>query len=138
MEKRQSIAEQLFEAALDLPRAQRAAFLDAACHETPEVRSAVESLLAENDRLSGFLSDSPYKPQPETAAADKQHRLQPGMRLGRYLIVEPLGAGGMGVVYRARDEKLERMVAIKMLAPGMLSGDRAGTTFARRPSLWPD
>ncbi len=129
MEKRQSIAEQLFEAALDLPRAQRAAFLDAACHETPEVRSAVESLLAENDRLSGFLSDSPYKPQPETAAADKQHRLQPGMRLGRYLIVEPLGAGGMGVVYRARDEKLERMVAIKMLAPGMLSGDRARNHF---------
>jgi len=129
MEKRQSIAEQLFGDALDLPRAQRAAFLDVACHGTPEVRRAVESLLAENERLSGFLSESPYKPLPDTAAAGEHHLLKPGTRLGRYLILEPLGAGGMGVVYRARDEKLERLVAIKMLAPGVLSGEAARKHF---------
>ena len=57
--------------------------------------------------------------------------LAAGTRLGRYVIVEPLGSGGMGVVYRARDEKLDRVVAIKMLAPGVLSGDEARRHFRR-------
>ena len=43
-----------------------------------------------------------------------------GQRLGRYRIEEEIGAGGMGVVYRAHDSKLEREVAIKVLAPGTL------------------
>ncbi len=67
MESRENIAEQLFGEALELPRERRGAFLDAACPGTPEVRSAVESMLAVHDRLSGFLSESPYKKAEETA-----------------------------------------------------------------------
>jgi serine/threonine protein kinase/tetratricopeptide (TPR) repeat protein len=49
--------------------------------------------------------------------------LAPGTRLGRYAVVAPLGAGGMGEVYRARDARLDREVAIKVLAAGA-AGDR--------------
>src|SRR5437762_6178923 len=48
--------------------------------------------------------------------------LSPGSRLGRYEILNPLGAGGMGEVYRARDTRLDRDIAIKVL-PGSFSGD---------------
>jgi len=103
----------------------------------PEVRREADSLLAENDRMSVFPSKSPHaKPDPEAetlagTAAGRAGSLPAGSRLGRYLIVEPLGAGGMGVVYRARDEKLERAVAIKMLAQGLLTGDEARRHFHR-------
>src|ERR1700678_56399 len=58
-------------------------------------------------------------------------RLKAGTRVGRHTIVEPLGAGGMGVVYRARDEKLERDVAIKLLIPGMFASDDARNRFRK-------
>src|SRR5262245_31043181 len=48
--------------------------------------------------------------------------LDPGARLGPYEVVTPLGAGGMGEVYRARDTRLDRTVAIKIL-PAALAGD---------------
>jgi Tol biopolymer transport system component/predicted Ser/Thr protein kinase len=132
MEKRASIAERIFGEALEVPRAERSAFLDRACRGAPEVRRVVEDLLAENDRLSGFLSASPYeKGEGNTVAGGVAGSLAAGTRLGRYVILEPLGAGGMGVVYRARDEKLERVVAIKMLPSGVLTGEEARRHFRR-------
>jgi serine/threonine-protein kinase len=54
-----------------------------------------------------------------------------GARFGPYRVVAPLGAGGMGVVYRARDERLERDVALKVLPPGFLSDENARERFRR-------
>ncbi len=127
MEKRASITEQVFGEALEVPRGERAAFLDDVCRGAPEVRRAVEALLAENDRLSGFLSVSPVQMSDVSGAES----LASGARLGRFAIIERLGSGGMGVVYRARDEKLEREVAIKMLQPGVLTGEEARSRFRR-------
>src|SRR5579859_7205524 len=52
-----------------------------------------------------------------------------GQRLSHYRITEQIGAGGMGVVYRARDEQLDRDVAIKVLPPGSLADDAARKRF---------
>ncbi|HYW47238.1 MAG TPA: protein kinase [Bryobacteraceae bacterium] len=54
-----------------------------------------------------------------------------GESLGHYRILEKIGAGGMGVVYRARDERLERDVAIKVLPAGMLSDENARKRFRK-------
>jgi serine/threonine protein kinase len=54
-----------------------------------------------------------------------------GHRLSHYRIVEQIGAGGMGVVYRAHDEQLDRDVAIKVLPPGSLADDLARKRFRK-------
>jgi serine/threonine protein kinase/Tol biopolymer transport system component len=55
--------------------------------------------------------------------------IEAGQTIGRYRIEEKIGAGGMGVVYRAYDEKLERDLAIKILAPGALDDEAARKRF---------
>jgi len=52
-----------------------------------------------------------------------------GRTLGHYRVLEQIGAGGMGIVYRARDERLERDIALKVLPPGTLADDGAGKRF---------
>jgi hypothetical protein len=132
MEMPEQAAERLFGEALDVPRGQRGAFVERACAGVPQLRRMVEDLLDENDRLSGFLSAPLYRSAQGTATAAVSPLGAAGtLLLERYRIVERLGAGGMGVVYRARDEKLEREVAIKMLQPGVLTGEEARARFRR-------
>ena len=133
MDKQDEAAKQLFGEAVDLPRHRRSAFLDGACAGESALRRVVEDLLDRNDRLSGFLSEPAYmQAAAEAGMASQTVVLTAGARLlERYVIIGNLGAGGMGVVYRARDEKLNRDVAIKMLQRGLLTSDEARSRFRR-------
>jgi serine/threonine protein kinase len=102
-------AEELFHAALERVPEARAAFLDGACDDS-DLRRHVERLASEADRAGSFLE----RPALDLAAAPPAESLV-GREFGAYRIVSLLGAGGMGEVYRARDRKLMRDVAIKFL-----------------------
>ncbi len=107
--------KEIFWAALEKNPADRAALLDQCCGDDPSLRKEVESLLVNYDRES-FLE----KPIEEAAAGlFEQDAPQTfvGSQLGPYAVRGEIGRGGMGVVYLAHDTRLDRPVAIKMLAP---------------------
>ena len=108
--------ERLYHAALEQAPAERAVFLDEACADDPDLRAEVDSLLAAAAGGDAFL-EAPALEVTARALAAELPRLAVGQRLGAYQILAPLGAGGIGEVYTARDTRLERTVALKVLSP---------------------
>jgi eukaryotic-like serine/threonine-protein kinase len=112
---RWTAADRLFDAALERKPHERAAFLGEACAGDEELQRAVESLL-ENARDAGrFLETPALELIAERHAGGRGAPLARGARLGSFEIESAIGAGGMGEVYRARDTRLNRAVALKVL-----------------------
>lgn len=121
----------LFNRALELSPDERAEFLrretgadEATCRE-------VESLLAAHPEAEGFLSDSPVRSVGADDPPAIVGSLPPGTRLGAFEILGLLGAGGMGEVHRARDTRLDREVAIKVLSRDLADDPRGRERFER-------
>src|SRR5215471_19939753 len=109
--------EQLYHEALEHEPGERSRFLQKACADET-VRTEVESLLGCETQAEGYL-ETPALEVTAEALAEGRARSMLGRVLGHYQIVTFLGAGGMGEVYRARDSRIGRDVAIKVLPPGI-------------------
>jgi len=139
-------AKALFQAAVERPREERDAFLAAAAGDDDTLRREVASLLAADASNASFLEQLPVASDsvlatPLVAEAAPENHGQPdavlsaGLRVGPYEIVAALGAGAMGEVYRARDTRLNRDVALKVL-PGLFARDPGRLArFAREAQL---
>ena len=113
--------ERICEATLKRGASERASYLKKVCGEDEDLRLEVEQLLAHEETAKGFLDAPALDTAANVLAEDRSPSLL-GQQIGSYQIQSPLGAGGMGVVYLARDTRLERDVAIKVL-PSAFSTD---------------
>ena len=105
-------ARDLFLAVVELPRPERAQQLDAACAQAPEVRAEVEQLLAAYDDRDAVLRTGHA---PAQLLATDRAALPVPAGIGPYTPLERIGAGGMGVVFRAEQRFPRRTVALKMM-----------------------
>ncbi len=120
----------LFEAALERSPAERAAFLRGQTDDEA-IRGEVESLVAAHEQAEGLLTGSAPGPVRVNESLVDAPRLSVGSRLGAFEILDRLGTGGMGEVYRARDTRLDRFVAIKVLSRAIDIAPRGRERFER-------
>ena len=115
----------VFNAAVQPPAAERAAFLETECGGDTELMRRVEQLLQAHDSAGAFLAESscsvaPANPRKGVIAPTNAGIEPSGAHVGRYKLLQQIGAGGCGIVYMAQQEEpVRRVVALKVIKLGM-------------------
>jgi eukaryotic-like serine/threonine-protein kinase len=118
----------LFQSAVERAPDARAAFLDEACHGDEGLRREVGSLLTSYERSENFIELPAFQVAPELLTNDRAGAMV-GELIGHYRIESLIGVGGMGEVYLARDERLGRKAALKLLPDSLITDETQLSRF---------
>src|SRR5436189_1512866 len=118
----------LFQSAVERAPEERAAFLDQACQGNEGLRREVGSLLTSYERSENFIELPAYEVAPELVTNDRAGAMV-GELIGHYRIESLIGVGGMGEVYLARDERLGRKAALKLLPDSLITDETQLSRF---------
>lgn len=134
---------QIFEAALALTSDERAAYVKAQCGADDALRREVEILIESHEKASeeNFINSpaveraAPLLASGESKAEEAQDRLVEGQEIGHYRVIQKIGAGGMGEVYRAKDTRLDRTVALKILPADVAADQKRMVRFKQEARI---
>jgi serine/threonine protein kinase len=129
-----SKVERIFHDALERPTTERPVFLDGACGGDSALRQHVESLIQHAGRTEMPLAPQ-FRQEVSAALSAATDGSLVGRTLGSYEVKGLLGCGGMGEVYRARDSKLKRDVAIKALPADFVRDPERVARFQREAEV---
>jgi serine/threonine protein kinase/Tfp pilus assembly protein PilF len=122
--------DRILDAVLEQEQSQRAAYLEQACEGNKELRQEVNSLLEAHERAENFI-EAPAMNVAARALAQDRIKSLVGKQIGNYRVRDFLGGGGMGMVYKARDTRLGRHVALKFLPEKFAHNRQALERFQR-------